>query len=350
MKLKSICSIALISITAFTAVSAQNVSRSSAYSEPSDWPKARGTNCTPSMTVLLYPEGQASGKGIIENGVEITEGARESNGLTGPETTSWKGSISNVGDFARMDFYFPEKSNSQLVIVCPGGSYTHLSSFNEGVYVAEWLVARGITACVLKYRMPASHMTVPVDDVQNAMRYCRHHAAEWGIDRVGVMGFSAGGHLAAAASVFFTDQITRPDFAVLIYPRIAQQTGAHSTSMDDMIGSPEAWKEAIAADPSRKTEYLRLQRWFDTYHFVSPETPPTFIAQSADDDQVSALNFIEYYRALIECCVPVEVHVYPEGGHGWGFGDTRYKGPGTDKFSSYRDVFYSELSLFLSKH
>lgn len=320
------------------------------YCEPAQWPRAAGTDIIPSKTVLLYPEGQASGKGIVENGVPVTSGARQSNGLTGPETCNWKGSLANVGDFARMDFYFPSKPNGQLVIVCPGGSYTHLSSFNEGVYVAEWLVARGITACVLKYRMPNGHKTVVIDDVQNAFRYCRYHSSEWGIDRVGVMGFSAGGHLASAASVFFVDEVTRPDFAVLIYPRIAQQAGAHSITMDEMIGRPEEWKDAIASDASKKIEYEHLQRWFDTYHFVTPDTPPTFIAQSADDNQVSALNFIEYYKALIECSVPVEVHVYPEGGHGWGFGDTRYKGPGTDRFATFRELFYSELSIWLSRH
>jgi len=322
------------------------------YVEPKDWPKAGGTDIVPSETVLLYPEGQESGRGIVEGGVEVTRGAREGNGLDCPENCNWKGTLTNVGDFARMDLYFPAEPNGQMAIVCPGGGYTHLSAFNEGVYVAEWLVGHGITACILKYRLPNGHRTVPIDDVQNAFRYCRFHAAEWGVKQIGVFGFSAGGHLASAASVFFEDEVTRPDFAVLIYPRIAQQPGAHSTSMDELIGTPEIWKREIASakDPAAKQlEYERLQYWFCTDNSVRPDTPETFIAQSSDDRTVPPLNFVGYYEALMKLSIPAEVHVYPEGGHGWGFGDSRYKGTGTDKFASYRQVFYDELALWLAK-
>ena len=103
----------------------------------------------------------------------------------------------------------------------PGGGYTNLAMRHEGYWVAEWLNERGIAACILVYRMPrGTHHQAPIIDVQNAFRYCRHHAPEWGVRQIGVMGFSAGGHLAACASTLYVDEVTRPDFSILVYPVI----------------------------------------------------------------------------------------------------------------------------------
>ena len=167
-------------------------------SHPECQPK---TDLRPDKTVLLYPEGQAAGKGIVENGVVITYGPTEDNELRGEETCTKSGSRKNVGDDARMDFYFPEKPNGLMVIMTPGGGFSHLSTFNEGAYGSKWMTDHGVAVCMLKYRLPNAHKTVPLDDVHNAFRYCRYHAAEWGIKKIGITGGSAGGFLSSLASV-----------------------------------------------------------------------------------------------------------------------------------------------------
>ncbi len=169
------------------------------------------TKLRPNMTLALYPEGQKVNKGIEENGKTITLGPGESNKIAEPEEMKASGTMSKVGDNARIDIYLPKKPNGQMIVVCPGGGYKNLSTFNEGAYVADWLVKRGISVCVVKYRLPNGHWNVPLNDVQNAFRYCRAHAQEWGVNQIGVMGFSAGGHLAASASTLFVDTVTRPD-------------------------------------------------------------------------------------------------------------------------------------------
>ena len=177
----------------------------------------------PSQTVLLYAdsfEGNIDpvyGREIIYGGFRM----QESNGLTGPETINESGHLINVSDLARMDLYFPENPNGQMVLVCPGGGYVKVSTFGEGQYVADWMLSKGITVAVLKYRLPAGHWNVPLEDVHNAFRYCRANAGKWSIRQIGVIGFSAGGHLAACASNLYVDAFTRPDFSILIYPVIS---------------------------------------------------------------------------------------------------------------------------------
>lgn len=119
-----------------------------------------------------------------------------SNRLSGTESMDQFGRITNVTDSsARIEVYIPKKCNGKMVIVCPGGAYKLLASFHEGVYVADWLNNNDIAAAVLYYGMPSHNSTVPMDDLTTAIRYCRAHAKEWGIKQIGVMGFSAGGHL-----------------------------------------------------------------------------------------------------------------------------------------------------------
>lgn len=121
---------------------------------------------------------------------------QDTNGLTGPETINEKGILRNVSDLARVDLYFPKKPNGQMVVVCPGGGYVKLSTYGEGQHVADWMLSKGITVAVVKHRLPNGHWTVPLEDVHNAFRYCRAHAEEWKVKQIGVIGFSAGGHLA----------------------------------------------------------------------------------------------------------------------------------------------------------
>ncbi|MBQ0081056.1 MAG: alpha/beta hydrolase [Alistipes sp.] len=297
----------------------------------------------PSFTVLLYPKGQSVDEGIVENGQQITLGPSQDNELRGEETMTALGKRSNIGNDARMDFYFPKKHNGQLVICCPGGGYKNLSIFNCGVYEAEWLVNEGCVACVLKYRMPMGHHTIPLRDVQNALRYCRYHAKQWGVNQIGVMGDSAGGHLAASASTMYVDKDTRPDFAVLLYPRITLKRGGEKVSTKYCLLKPDScWDNNIE-------EHERLIKYYSPNTHVTTDTPSTIIFLSADDKLVPATNMIPYYTKLIENKVRAELHVYPEGGHGWGFGGERYKGKGKDKFIKYRQEFYSNLSRWLKE-
>lgn len=252
----------------------------------------------PDQTILLYPEGQKA-----ETGLSGLMGPSGSNGITDPESTDKHGGISNIGDKARVDLYFPKKGNGQLVVVCPGGGYEYVSSYNEGIYVAEWLLSQGIAAAVVKYRMPEGHSILPLTDVQNVIRYCRNNADEWKIKSIGIMGFSAGGHLAATASNLFTDEITRPDFSILIYPVISMDKGiTHMGSRNNLIGK------------DKKAEDI-----YSMENQVSRQTPPTFIVHCSDDKTVPVANSIIYYTQLIENNVSAEMHIFPSGGHGWGF-------------------------------
>jgi len=323
----------ILAVLAALPLSAQTYVESNSEFQPK-------TVIRPSQTVLLYPEGQAAGKGIVENGVAVTKGPQEDNGLRGEEICNKKGNRRNIGNDARMDLYFPQRPCGLLVVVAPGGGYGFVSSFNEGAYVAKWLCDNGITACILKYRMPAGHRTVPLDDIQNAMRYCRHHATEWGVDKVGVMGFSAGGHLAATASVLYVDAVTRPDFSVLVYPRLTLTRGERCGTKDQLVGTDASWDGNVA-------EHLRLLEYWSPENHVGAETPPTFIVLSADDRSVPATNMVPYYSALVRNGVPVELHVYPDGGHGWGFSAEKYVGEGNDKFAAHRPDFEAALLKWL---
>ena len=296
----------------------------------------------PDKTVLLYPKGQAAGEGIVEDGVIVTFGPQEDNALRGPETCSATGSRRNVGDDARIDLYFPEHCNGQMVMITPGGGYEHLSTYNEGVYGAKWLTERGIAACVLKYRMPNKHTTVPLDDLQNAMRYLRYHAKEWGIRQIGVMGGSAGGHLSSSASTMYVDRITRPDFAVLLYPRISLYKGESTSTKNCLIGRDEEWAD-------RPEEHAALLKKYSPDTHISSNTPPTLIVLSVDDDSVNPRNYLPYYTRLTECGVPVEVHIFPKGGHGWGQSSEDIVGKGKDKFAKYRPEFDIILDRWLSE-
>jgi acetyl esterase/lipase len=256
------------------------------------------TKLNPSQTILLYPEGQK-----VDMGLAGTLGPQESNGITDPEMTDKNGWIWNISDKARVDLYFPKRGNGQLVVICPGGGYQFVSSYNEGIYVAEWLVSQGIAAAVVKYRLPNGHSNIPLTDVQNALRYCRANADDWKIKSIGIMGFSAGGHLAASASNLFTDDITRPDFSILIYPVISMdKTITHMGSRNSLVGK------------DKKAESL-----FSLENQVTRKTPPTFIVHCSDDDTVPVANSAIYYAQLAKNHVYSEMHIYPTGGHGWGF-------------------------------
>lgn len=291
----------------------------------------------PDETVLLYADS-------FEGNVDPVYGEKISyagytmekeNGLTGPETMPANGNLGNISKLARLDLYFPKKPNGQMVVVCPGGGYSIISSYNEGLYAADWFLSKGITVCVVKYRLPNHNHTVPYADVANAFRYCRANAEGWGVKQIGVIGFSAGGHLAATASNLWADAVTRPDFSILIYPVITLTSGiTHHGTHKNLLGEKKMIQE----------------KYLDRYSLekqVNRFTPPTFIALCSDDATVPAENSLMYYNKLIDVAVPVEMHIWPTGGHGWGFSSEKFKGKGKDKFAYARAEFEASLERWL---
>ena len=293
----------------------------------------------PNETVLIYADSfEGNTDPVYADKITCAGFKMEyDNKLSGPETVLKNGNIGNISKLARMDLYFPKKPNGQMVIVCPGGGYAIVSSYNEGLYVADWMLEQGITVCVVKYRMPNGNEKVPYADVANAFRYCRANADKWGVKQIGVIGFSAGGHLAATASTLWDDSITRPDFSILIYPVITLTPGTtHHGTHKNLLGEKKMVQE----------------RFMDKYSLekqVSRYAPPTFIALASDDRTVPAENSLAYYTRLIEMEVPVEMHIWPKGGHGWGFSSENFVGVGKDKMAYAREDFYNSLERWLKE-
>lgn len=216
----------------------------------------------------------------------------------------------------------PQIATGEAIVICPGGGYAILAYEHEGTEIARWWADRGVAGLVLKYRLPTSAAQIeprlsPLLDAQRALRLARHHAADWNInpERVGIMGFSAGGHLAATASVHYdagdptaddpVDRLSsRPDFSMLIYPVISfTEPFRHSGSRRNLIG-PEPTAELIEHYSNE------LQ--------VTADTPPAILIHAQDDRSVPVENSFVYAEALRRHDIPTEVVVYPVGGHGFG--------------------------------
>ena len=249
-----------------------------------------------SESMALWPKGAPGEKGDI--GVE-KDTTKPGEGLVGGKPVVRIGNVS----VPTLTIYRPpkHKNTGAAVVVCPGGGYRILAMDLEGTEVCQWLNSAGITAVLLKYRVPArqglERYAAPLQDAQRALGLVRFHAAEWHIDskRIGIMGFSAGGHLSAVASTRFekrtydpvdeADQVScRPDFTMLVYP-------AYLIRKEGPDLSPELT--------------------------VTSNTPPTFIVQ-AEDDHVRVENSLFYYLALKKAGVPAEMHLFASGGHGYG--------------------------------
>ncbi|NMB80684.1 MAG: alpha/beta hydrolase [Ignavibacteria bacterium] len=224
--------------------------------------------------------------------------------------------ISNVS-YPTLEFWKPEKPNGTSIIICPGGGYVRLAITSEGDYVAKWFAERGVSAFILKYRLPDNSTMnrkeiVPLSDAQQAINYLRSNSEKLKINpnRIGIMGFSAGGHLAATASVHFSDsfirerdQSLRPDFSVLIYPVITMQNDfTHQGSKKALIGEN--------ANDS-------LVNYFSNELNVTGKTPPTFIMHATDDKAVPVENSLKYYDALRRSNVNASLHIFQCGGHGF---------------------------------
>lgn len=299
----------------------------------------------PDYSLKLYPQGQNVDLGIVENGVNVTLGPGDTNGEAHEIRTD--AGVDYYRDEASIDLYLPKKCNGQMVLVLPGGGYQGLSFVNEGYYVADWFTRRGIAACVVTYRLPCGHWSVPLNDVQNAMRYCRHHSEEWGIKQIGVIGFSAGGHLAASASTLFVDEVTRPDFSILFYPVITFH-GEVNITRDNLIGPFTTWCNegmSVKLFNERKAQYETLLEHYSIENQVNAITPPTFITMSMDDSMVPVLEHgMKMIEALQRQGVRVEVACYPTGEHGYGFTTSEF---GDDHIKEYRDSLTRALEQWL---
>ncbi len=210
------------------------------------------------------------------------------------------------------------KANGTAVIVCPGGGYGNLAMDHEGAQVAAWLNNLGISAFILKYRLgPIYHHPAPLQDAQRAIRTVRSRAKEFGIDpnRIGIWGFSAGGHLASTTGTHFDDGqsnasdpidrlSSRPDFMILAYPVISLTTEyVHKGSRKNLLGDP--YDPALAEQLSNEKQ-------------VTSRTPPTFLFHTDDDAGVPVENSVLFFLALKKAKVPAEMHIYQKGKHGVG--------------------------------
>ena len=225
--------------------------------------------------------------------------------------------------------FFPVPNSSKpasCVIICPGGGYRILASSHEGYDIAAKFNEIGVSALVLYYRLPEDSAQVerkyaPLQDAQAAIALVRGNAGKWNVDssRVGIMGFSAGGHLAATASTHFTKDYTgihaganlRPDFSILLYPVISMRPFGHGGSTQNLIGK----------NPSEDDLHL-----FSNEEQVTPQTPKAFLVHAADDNAVPLKNSLLYAEKLTANKVPVDLHVYAKGGHGFGLNNKTTSG------------------------
>lgn len=233
-----------------------------------------------------------------------------------------------VGGDAWVTVHRPVRGNGAAVVICPGGGYGGLVSEPEGHRIARWLNRHGLIGVVLEYRLPSGNASVPLLDAQRAIRWTRARMTSWGGDprRIGILGFSAGGHLASTAATHFdegnaqaTEELerlsSRPDFAVLIYPVITMGEGTHGGSRRNLLGP----------DPAPSTV-----RTFSNETQVTPRTPPTFLAHARDDRVVSAEHSRRFHRALREQGVPSRYLELPSGDHGL----NGYRGPMWDAWQA----------------
>lgn len=232
--------------------------------------------------------------------------APHSSELTSPEAETSPNIIGSVTEAVLYVFEAdPAKATGQAIVICPGGGYAVVCMSYEGVEMAKWLASQGITCGVLKYRMPNGHKEVPLEDAVEALRIMRRNAADFRIDpaKVGIMGFSAGGHLAAYTSNFAPEG-EKPAFSILFYPVITGEDGlCHKGSFDNLLGA-----DATAA---QRAEYSLETR-------VTRSTPPALLLLSDHDTVVPPISSTRYYNALKKHGIKASMHIYPEGWHGWG--------------------------------
>ncbi len=268
------------------------------------------------VNMKVWPNGIPGSKqasDYTENTIDRKDGVLRVEKVTDPE----------------ISVYLPkkEKANGMAVLIIPGGGYGIVAIDHEGHAVAKWLNEQGIAGIVLKYRLPSDKIMEdksigPLQDAQEALRIVRRNAASWKINpkKIGVMGFSAGGHLASTLSTHYMEKVynvsdttsARPDFSLLIYPVITfDATFTHMGSRNNLIG-----EKPTEAQVKRFSNELQ----------INAQTPPAFLVHSGDDKTVPVKNSISYYTALQQNNIPSELHIFQKGGHGYGLG----RGNGTE--------------------
>ncbi len=256
--------------------------------------------------ILLYP-------GTVPNNRQA---------LVTEDSTDKAGPLIRRVIYPTLEIYLPqkEKSSGAAVIICPGGSYKVLVYQGEGIATAKEFASNGVAAFVLRYRLPedsfvADKSIVPLQDAQQAIKTVRENASRWGIDphKIGIAGFSAGGHLASTAATHFQQPLVenkmntslRPDFLIVVYPVI---------SMQDSLTHADSRKNLLGPHPSKA-----MIDNFSNELQVTEQTPPAYITHAGDDKLVDIDNSLFFYEALRHHHVPAEMHIYPSGGHGFIF-------------------------------
>ena len=231
------------------------------------------------------------------------DGLPNSNGID--MTQPFDDSKQNFRPSIRVFLPAKDKANGMAVVCCPGGGYSHLATDHEGYDWAPFFNERGFAFVVLKYRMPHGVTEVPISDAKEALRVVRENAEKWNINpaKVGIMGSSAGGHLASTIATH-SDSLTAPAFQILFYPVITfDYAYTHKGSRHGLIGTD-------ASEEQVKLYSNELQ--------VTKTTPPAILLLSDDDRVVPSPNSVNYYLALKKNGIPATMHIYPSGGHGWG--------------------------------
>lgn len=278
------------------------------------------------MEMALYPENKIPGNipGPDEEKSESNGGILRVSKIKTPTLTA----------------YLPpaDKANGTAVVICPGGGYSIVAIDHEGFKVAEKFNEMGVAAFVLKYRIPdkknqTDPSIAPLQDAQQAILTVRANAKKWNIDpaRIGIMGFSAGGHLASTAGTHFERSLindpdhvsVRPDFMLLIYPVISADIAiTHSGSFKNLLGA------------NASEEQLNL---FSNEKQVTAKTPPAFLVHASDDGGVSPNNSIVFYQALLKNKIPAELHIYQNGGHGFGMHNATTKDEWMERCKNWLD-------------
>lgn len=258
-------------------------------------------------------------------------GPKETNGFTTPEKYRDTEFLMDISD-ARM-FAYPapkEKANGTAVVICPGGGYVGISQIKEGSEFAKWFNDLGVTAFVLYYRMPNGHALIPLTDAQTALGIVRKRAKEWNIDKkkIGIMGFSAGGHLASTVGTHFKTKAERPAFMILGYPVVTMDSAlTHRGSRNNLLGKKPS-------DEIVKLYSNELQ--------VTKKTPPTFIVHATDDKAVPVRNSVQLYQALLDKKIVAELDTFAVGGHGFGM---RKRGIPVDNWTDLLKVWLKNNKL-----
>jgi acetyl esterase/lipase len=267
--------------------------------------------------LMLWPDGAPGAKGPLP--AEVKDAKLD---LAAWPTLRKAFNDPKLADVAGIVVFLPppEKANGAAVVICPGGGYAHLAADHEGEDIARWLNSLGVAGIVLKYRLgPRYHYPTHLHDAQRALRVVRSRAKDWKIDpkKVGILGFSAGGHLASTAATQFDlghkdakdasdRESCRPDFAILLYPVIRMDGPySHGGSRTNLLGKTPAPEVVDSLNNDKQ---------------VTPKTPPTFLVHTTEDKAVPPENSALFYMALRQHGVAAELHIYEKGAHGLGLG------------------------------